>query len=246
MTRHHQRPTGIRSLVPALARWSSFRGAFLNLLVFGTAALGAMWVVHQTEYAIEYGGRFGAVMHDTPHRLYIWPLGMVLGLALLLFALGVSAVLRRAGAERRAIVLGLPPRLRQCVRIAQELPDVPVVARTAGVLAACQTVLYVLQENLERVAITGVWPGMSVLTSPRHLTVIPLHLLAAAVTSFLLWLVAACFHRSDRATAMARLLQSLAGRGHRPAPSVPAPDAGVPSSRLDNGARCPRAPPLAA
>ena len=62
--------------------WRSYSRAWVNFLVFGVAVLAGTWVVHQTEYTIEYGRRFSTVMATSPHHLYMMPAGLTLSVAL--------------------------------------------------------------------------------------------------------------------------------------------------------------------
>src|SRR5579875_2969523 len=86
----------LRQIVPPLAGWGSYRRAWLNLLVFGLAVVGGEWLVHQAEYAIEYGSRFNAVMATTPHHLYMPEAGVTLALLGVSFTLMVACILQRA------------------------------------------------------------------------------------------------------------------------------------------------------
>src|SRR5947209_2532705 len=87
---HHRR---IATVVPSITDWRSYRRAWVNLLVFGIAILAGTWIVHQTEYSIEYGRRVSTVMATSPHRLYMAPAGVALSVALGAFIILCASVL---------------------------------------------------------------------------------------------------------------------------------------------------------
>jgi hypothetical protein len=180
-----------------------------NLLIFGFAALGCEWLVHQIQYLIEYGSQFGAVMADSPHRLYMAPLGLFLLVTAAGIVSLVAVALSQAGVKRRALLQHLPARLRRGIptRSLDLLPS--AVARTALALAACQMTLYLIQENIESAAVTGAWPGLWVFLAPGHLSVIPLHLLAALGSSVLLWTASGLLRRSRHASHVIGVLVAL-------------------------------------
>lgn len=64
-------PQPARPILPPLFGWQSYPRAAANILSFGFVALSGEWVVHQAQYLTEYRGRFGAVMAQGPHRLYM-------------------------------------------------------------------------------------------------------------------------------------------------------------------------------
>jgi len=184
----------------------------LSGVVVAFTVLAAVWLVHQTEYLIEYGRAFSAVMHTTPHRFYMAPAGFVL----MLVGVGLLSVgtlwLQTAGRKRRSLERRLPRRLARL--IPDERPTIPIasIARTALALLLLQATLYVIQENLEMVAIGNGWPLLAVLFAPQHLTVIPLHLLAAACGSLVLWTFAARIRQTGRALRFAAALLRLLRR----------------------------------
>lgn len=214
--------TAIRTIVPAVAGWSTYLQALVNLLLFGLAALVGEWVVHQCEYLIEYGDRFGAVMATTPHRFYMAPLGIFLALMVLSLLSLATLLLYAARLERRRLLLGMPARL--ACRVPRFPLSLPLrrVALTALTLTICQVVLYSAQENVESAAASQGWPGLAVLFAPQHLTVLPLHLAAASYIALALWMAAVFVRRSRRAVHAARLIADLI-RAKSAAPPRPAP-----------------------
>lgn len=236
----------IRAVVPSVASWRTYRGAFLNLLVFVLAAAGGEWLVHQVEYLIEYGPRFGTVMARTPHHAYMGPIGVVLMAAGALFLAVSIGVLLGLWIQRRRLVAHLPARLSRSLSQARPGGFVQAFAGTSLALAAIQTALYVGQENLEAFALWRSWPGLAVLLGPQHLTALPLHLLVAGLSAVLLCSVARVLHGSRRAVEAARTLLALSAfRGHvahrlRPLRRH------IPNLRLIAGLLCLRSPPLAA
>src|SRR5579872_1886631 len=83
----------ILSVVPSLAGWRTPTRGLVNLFAFGFAVLAGTWTVHQVEYAIVYGHRFGTVMATTPHRFYMGPLGLLLAVGTLLAGSAASYML---------------------------------------------------------------------------------------------------------------------------------------------------------
>lgn len=238
--------TAIINTVPSLLGWRTFPRAAINLLAFSLAAAASTWVVHQLAYRIEYGDRFGAVMATTPHRVYMAPLGVALGMSvggvLVLSILIVGA----ARVTVRRLLRNLPARLIWISHASAPAVPGTTVARTALLLAACQLTLYSVQENLESVFVSAGWPGLSVLLSSEHVVVVPLHLLAAACGSLLLWTVSSRVRGSRQAVQMAWVLAGIAAaRG-----SVPQRTGlqyrHLPNLRLVAGSLCLRSPPLAA
>jgi hypothetical protein len=237
---------GIRALVPPFAVWSSFRGAFLNLLLFGIAAVAGVWLVHQTEYRIEYGARVYAVLNGSAHRVYLEPVGLALLVLLASLLAATFAALRLAGHGRERILDRLSPRLAERMRWADSRFSAKSVAGTALVLALFQTALYALQENVELASIGGGWAGSAVLFAPQHRTVLLLHAVVAVCSSIVLWTFVAIFKSSRQATKFVRLLARIAGLGSRqPVQQSPVP-VRLPDLRPIAGTTNPRAPPLAA
>ena len=240
------RRSRIEAIVPSLAGWRTYPRAVANLLVFGMAVLGGEWLVHQLEYLIEYGDRFGAVMASTPHRFYMARLGALLTVAVVVLLTLVLVRLCLGYVEQRRLVRLLPPRLaRHVPAFASGLP-VWAVTRTALVLAGCQAALYLLQENLERAAVYQEWPGLSVLLAPSHATVIPLHLLVALGGSWLLWTASTRIRRSRQAVHVAQVLAAMLAPQTTPAPRLVPIQLLVPNLRLIAGVLCLRSPPLPA
>jgi hypothetical protein len=234
----------VETLVPSFVGWQTYRRVLTNLLVFGLVALGGEWLVHQLEYLIEYGQRYGTVMESTPHRFYMAPLGAALAAAAIGLLLLAVLTLILARIQHRRLLLRLPDRVvRHLPSCSLPLP-VRSIAQTGLVLALCQAGLYLLQENLETVAVAQVWPGLGVVLAPQHATVLPLHVLVAACGSVLLWLVAARIGRSHRAVQVAQILVTLlTPRQNAPPRLVPARSR-VPNLRLIAGILCLRSPPL--
>ncbi len=231
-------------LMPLLISRRSYLSTVLNLVIFGLAAVAAMWIVHQTEYAIEYGGRFGAVMASTPHRVYMAPLGVVLALLAVTLAILTSASLLRARVTRLRLLPGIPLRSRH--HATAPMFDLPVGAlfRTAALLALMQMILYSVQENLESLAAGWGFPGLGVLFAPQHATVVPLHLLLALCAAILLWTVSILLHRTRQTLQIVRALAGI-GASENGVPSRLVCCRHIPVARLLAGRRSLRSPPLA-
>jgi hypothetical protein len=120
------------------------------------------------------------------------------------------------------------------------------VARTALLLAGGQTVVYIVQENLESAAAGAGWPGLWVVLPPQHSTVILLHLVVAVSGSVLLWTLASLLTRSDQVirliAALVRLLMWAEETPPRLVPTI----SHRPNLRLVAGVLGLRSPPLAA
>ena len=233
-------------IVPAVVGWRSSRHAWLNYSLFGLAVLLGTWLVHQTEYALEFGSRFSAVMAANPHRAYMAPAGMALILAFIVcFALGAT-FLGLTRVRLRRLHRRLPSRLAR--RLAPGASTVPWsrIGATALLLALMQGAAYLLQENLETLAVAGTLPGASVLLAPQHATVIPLHLAAAVGSSLILWTASIWLGRVRRALGMARVLLTIATRRHSVPPHRSVPRRYLPNLRVPAGARGLRSPPLSA
>jgi hypothetical protein len=234
----------VESLVPSIVGWQTYRRALANLLIFGLVALGGEWLVHQLEYLIEYGHRYGTVMGSTPHRFYMAPLGVTLAALAIGLLLLAALTLNVARIKRRRLLLRLPHRVvRHLPSFSLRLPA-RSIAQTGLVLAACQVGLYLLQENLESVAVARGWPALGVVLPPQHATVLPLHVLVAACGSVLLWLVAARIGRSHRAVQVARILVALLTPKQSAPPCLVPARSRVPNLRLVAGILCLRSPPL--
>jgi hypothetical protein len=216
------------------------------LLAFDLAVLVGTWIVHQTEYAIEFGNRFKAVMTTSAHRFYMAPEAGILAIAAILaIAFWLISVTWHAHQARAATAL-LPPALsRSLDRLLVPTP-VTRTLTTAGALFLAQCVVYSVQENLESRTMTGALPGIAVLLGGQHLTVLPLHALAALISAVI---ITTLWSRVRHVTQVARLVVSLVRRF--------APDVGEalpsrvpkvlsPSSSLPARSLGPRAPPFAA
>lgn len=219
-----RQPSSRQPLVPLLVSRRGHLSVVLNLVIFGLVGVGGMWIVHQTEYVIEYGSRFGAVMASTPHRIYMAPLGIVLGLLAATLAILISASLRRSHMTRCRLLPGIPIRSRHHAAAPVFALAIVPLFRTAAVLAALQMILYTVQENLESLAAGWGLPGLGVLIAPQHATVVPLHLLLALCGAFLLWTVSLLLHRTRHTLRIARALAGIGAsrqavparfRGHR-------------------------------
>ncbi len=237
------KPSSTRSIVPAL--WSSrgYRSAVLNVFAFGLVALLAMWLVHQTEYAIEYRARFGSVMAATPHHLYMAQVGFFLVLLAGMLGACICTILIRS---RRAIAHLLPlvpNRLLRHALLPLEAVPARVVFRTAAGLALFQVTLYIIQENLESVAMGAGVPALGVLFAPQHITVVPLHLVAALGASLLLWLLSTLLHHTHTTLRVTRFLARI-GASRRPATRVgPPASVRLPTTGLLAARRSLRSPP---
>jgi len=231
--------------VPAVLPWRGYWRAVINLLVVGLAVLAGTWIVHQTEYFIEYGQRFGAVMAANPHA-YMAPLGGVLAaVAVMLLALLVFG-LHLAWQRVRQIANRLPVRLTKHLIVPARMPSVGALGVTSLVLAVCQSVVYLVRENLEGLAATGNLPGVAVLLAPQHAAVLPLHLLIASCFAVLLWTASSWLGRSRRLLHVAGVFAALVARRMAPAPMLSPRPSHTPNRRLAAGIHGLRAPPLSA
>ncbi len=199
----------VLSTVPSLAGWGSFRRASVNIFAFALAVSTATWIVHQTEYLIEYGNRFSTVMASGPRHTYMRPTGLVLAC---MAAIAIFTVIILLGSQQSGyalIILRLPTRLKRRLRVPIQRMEPISILRTAAVLATFQLVMYVLQENTEQFLSIGRLPGLSVIAAPEHLTVIPLHLLAAVFAAMLLWTTSLWLGRARQIGRLARLLTRI-------------------------------------
>jgi hypothetical protein len=217
-----------------------------NLLVFGFAALGCEWLVHQTQYLIQYGSRFGTVMAESPHRLYMGQAGLVLLITTAFAVTGLVVLLARARQRQQRVLRRLPPGIQRYLADHPLRLDWAAVVRTGLVLALCQMALYLMQENLESAAVSSLWPGLWVFLAPQHLTVIPLHVLAALSSSALLWTAAGLLRRSDAAGRIMRTLLALFDRRSGVPARLAPPCLPLPSLRPRSGELGLRSPPLVA
>jgi hypothetical protein len=196
-------------LMPLLVSRRSYLSTVLNLLIFGLVGVAGMWIVHQTEYAIEYGSRFGVIMASTPHRFYMVPLGVVLGLLAVTLAILTSTSLLRTHRARCRLLPGIPIRSRHHAAAPVFALPIGPLLRTAAVLATLQMILYTVQENLESLAAGWGLPALDVLFAPQHATVVPLHLLLALCGAFLLWTVSLLLHRIRHTLCVTRALAGI-------------------------------------
>lgn len=232
----------IRTLVERGRRTRSH--GLAALLLFDLAVLIGVWIVHQTEYVIEYGNRFSAVMAGTPHHLYMQPAALVLAVAALT-AISVCVATCVCQTRRaREMSRHLPPRIaRSLHRFAEPLP-MQRLGRTTATLFAAQSLVYAVQENLESWQVTGAFPGTSVLFGSPHLTVLPLSALVASILAVILTAGTARARLTRQtahiARAFALLFAPAAGAQRPPAPNYDY----VPSFQPTAGGRGLRAPPL--
>jgi hypothetical protein len=213
-------------------------GAFL------LAAIGGEWIVHQIEYLIQYGSGFGAEMASSPHRLYMAPMGGILALAALLALALATLTLQIHAGRRRSLLQRLPGRLHHAADIDRPGVSPGRVALIALALLCCQVALYLTQENLES-AVQGIpLPGLAVLLSASHWTVLPLHALLALSSGLILATLEIWLTGSRRAL---RAVEALVRLIVRPVRDLPVPSAGevyLPCLRLSAGRLGLRSPPL--
>jgi hypothetical protein len=225
--------------------WRAGPRALLNVVLFDLAVLIGAWVVHSTEYRIEFGRNYDAVMATTDHRYYMAAGGWILGVALLCSVL-FGLVIAHRGAKRVQTALALlSPRLASRA-------DRMVAPRAARIglplisLFICQVAFYVVQENLEAWSMGRALPGLLVLVAPQHITVLPLHALVAWCSAVLLTLAGV---RLQRRRSVARLAAALGRllRGNGPRRVAASPDLQNPLHAVFFGARvAQRGPPASA
>jgi hypothetical protein len=237
---------GILPLIPNLAGWRTYKGAFTNLVAFGLAALSAEWLVHQLEYLIVYGPRFGTVMATTPHRVYMAPLGAVLTLLVTALVVVVSLALTAARVRRDRLLAALPSRLRGHVPRSSLSVGFAPLLKTGLALAGLQVAIYVMQENVESVLVRPGWPGLWVVLAPVHATVLPLHLLAGMAGALVLWTLSTLLRRSRRDVQVAQVLASMIASRSREAVDLVPGNHRIPNLRLSAGILGLRSPPLPA
>ncbi|MGH2449055.1 MAG: hypothetical protein ACRDFS_10710 [Chloroflexota bacterium] len=216
-----------------LPRWNPF--------VLALFVLAGEWTLHQLVYRIEYGARFAAVMASTPHRFYMQPLGMALGI--LLFGLAVSGLV--ALASLRAQRSHLARRGGTSVG-ASLIPDYRMVLALTIIIAFFQLAVYFFQENVESAVEGYGWPALSVLVSPNRLIVFPLAVAIAGCIALTLCVFRT--HLSEARCAIRRLRSILAlTLGRKPSPRLLVP-LRLPLPTGDHLSRIgsPRAPPVAA
>ena len=233
-------------IVPAVMGWRSCGRAWLNYSLLGLAVLLGTWLVHQTEYALEFGSRFSTVMASNPHRAYMAPVGMALILACsVCLALGATCLgLTRVKLLR--LHRRLPSRLARHLTPGASSVSWSGIGATALLLALMQGAAYLLQENLESLAVAGTLPGASVILAPQHVTVIPLHLAVAVGSSVILWTAAIWLGSARRALGIARVLLTIATRRHSIPPRRTVPRRYLPNLGVPAGVHGLRSPPLGA
>jgi hypothetical protein len=232
-------------IVPLIASPRTFRGAFLNLLLFGLTAAAGEWLVHQIEYLIEYGSRFGAVMSSGPHRLYMGPAGDLLTGVLVLLAVGLTVTFRADERRRRRLYERLPSRIRRGLPAGLTEDFAATTGGTFPALFALQVTLYLVQENVEYAAVGLGWPGLGVLFAAQHITVLPLHCLVALSSAILLRRVARLLRGSRQSLRLAEVLIRIFVAFHDSPRYQASPDTPLPDLRPARGVRGLRAPPLA-
>jgi hypothetical protein len=197
----------VRACLPGVAGWSSRRRVLINLLLFDLTVLAGAWLVHQTEYAIEYGGRFNAVMAASPHRFYMVPGALVLAGAVLCALFCCMGSLFASTRAFRAALGSLPPAVSHRITALAAPVRLDSVLGVAAALFMAQAAFYTVQENLEYWLAGGALPGLSVLFGAQHLTVLPLHALMALASAILLTTLSG---KVRAARAVARIAQTLA------------------------------------
>lgn len=239
-------PRRFEPVVPAFAGWSTYPRSVINLLIFGLTALAGEWLVHQAQYLIEYGSRFGTVLANGPHRYYTVQVGLLVALTAAILVLLVAQTLRSLAFKRRGLAETLSPRLAESVPRQRSHMTARVVAGSAVVLFVMQVAIYASQENVEIASVSGRWPGLAVLFASGHVTVVPLHALAAIGGALLLRAVHACLLRSRRATQVLVLLATIGqSRAGQSQPFL-VRGSHVPDLRLEAGSLCLRSPPASA
>ena len=227
-----------------LPRRRGRRQPFGAAVLFLLAAAGGEWIVHQLQYLIEYGSRFGAEMRSSPHRLFMGPLGSTLALSALLALALVALILSVQARRRRSLLEHLPGRLRPAAGVHRPGLAFSQVALIALVLFVVQVAIYVTQENLESGTRGLPWPGFSVLFAAGHLTVLPLHALIAVALALILTVLLAHLAGSGHALRVVEALVLLLAAVRRAVPILPATGVHLPSLRLSSGRLGLRSPPL--
>lgn len=231
-------------IIPPLFRLDGWPSVLANSCILLFAALGGEWIVHQCQYMLLYGPRFGQVMAASPHRLYMQPLGLAFGV----IAAGLLAVAALAialfMAQRARLVDRLPSRLRRAVP--RSWPALPArgLIPTALLLAWIQMVVYAGQENAESVLQGFNYPGLGAVISIHRPALIPLHLAVALGISILLWSIRTLLHRSREALRAVRGLLALLALRPSAARRITANPFRLPNRLLIAGARGLRSPPL--
>jgi hypothetical protein len=221
-------------------------GSAVNCVLLLLAALGGEWIVHQIQYLLAYGNRFGWVMASTVHRYYMPEIGIGLAAAAALL-IGVVATLLLLYGLRRAHLLGLiPEHVRQSRLDRWPRPRLSDLLPAALVIAWLQVAVYVAQENLETQAQGLGWPGLAVLFPAHYPVALPLHLLIALCSAFVLWTLALLLRRSHAALQAALALVALFLCPRTPARRITAGYAYIPTRRPVAGIVGLRAPPLSA
>jgi hypothetical protein len=221
-----------------VARLPIWGGAFL------LAAIGGEWIVHQLEYLIQYGSGFGAEMVASPHRLYMAPLGGVVALAALLALALTALALQLYGQRRRSLLQRLPGRMQHAADIVRPGVSLERVGLIALALLCCQVAMYLTQENLESVAQGIPLPGLAVLLSVSHWTVLPLHALLALSSALILAVLEGRLTGTRRALRAVEALVRLIVRPVRELPVLSAGEVYFPCLRLSAGRLGLRSPPL--
>jgi hypothetical protein len=182
-------------------------------------------------------------MAGSPHHVYMAPLGVLYALVGAIYLFCIVLILNAARLDIQRLMTIVRPRLARHLRVVPLALSARVVTRTALVLAGFQMSLYLVQENLEFLTMRGVLPGFSVLFAPPHLTVVPLHLLAALCGSVVLWIAAEWLGRSRRIVQLARVLVGIVLKCQAPAPRLTPAREHVPNRRCVAGVLGLRSPP---
>lgn len=200
----------INRIVPSLLGWQTFSRAYATLLLFVLTACGGEWLVHQSNYRLQYGARFSSVMANSPHRYYMTPLGLLFGLVAVGFLIAVAATLYVYAVRRDHLLSFLPERFRRAAPHVHLSLSPGDIALTALTLASLQSLIYLIQENLEAAAQSGTFPLLAVLSPALHPAVLPLQMAMALCLSLILWTLSAAFTASSAGLQAAEILAGLA------------------------------------
>jgi hypothetical protein len=206
--------------------------------------VGGEYIVHQLQYLLEYGPRFGAEMASSPHRLYMAPLGGALALAAFLTLTLTALTLEWRAGRRRVLLRRLPARMHLLAGVERARVSLAQVSSLVLALLCCQVAIYLTQENMEAATRGLPLPGLAVLLLAGHWTVLPLHLLLAAGNALILAVLSSRLTQSRRALRAVEALISLMVRDGDAAPALRAPEAYLPCLRLRAGRLGLRSPPL--
>jgi hypothetical protein len=194
--------------------WTAGPRALLNVVLFDLAVLIGAWVVHSTEYRIEYGRAFDAVMASTDHRYYMAQGGWILGATLLCAVLFGLVVAHQRTRRFKTALARLSPRLASGVD-RMVVPPAARIGLPVLALFVCQVAFYVVQENLEAWNMGHSLPWLLVLVAPQHVTVLPLHALVAWCSAVALTFAGVRMQHRRAATRLAEALARVLRRQGR-------------------------------